>query len=318
MNTLLILAYNEESNIKETITLSEKHFDKIIVVNDKSKDNTKSIIEQLSEKNKKITLINNQKNYGPGKSMEIGIKEAIKIGSEIIIKIDGDNQFDSKDILNLITLAKDNNSDFIKCDRFWPGGIKGEIPKIRFLGNAFASFLIKATSGNRNINDPLNGLFLFSKRVAEKINLPRFFHRYGYPFYVNLLMMRIDISEELILHQYRNKITYANEKSKLNPVVVLFKLLFYSIYFLISNTKIKLKFSQFQISALLDIFGYVSFLLSFISMIMFINSRFFNYQGNQNTWFLLFILFFVIFTILIIQSHKSIKSNQISKFIYLN
>ena len=81
MNTLLILAYNEESNIKETITLSEKHFDKIIVVNDKSKDNTKSIIEQLSEKNKKITLINNQKNYGPGKCMEIGIKEAIKIGS---------------------------------------------------------------------------------------------------------------------------------------------------------------------------------------------------------------------------------------------
>ena len=90
--------------------------------------------------------------------------------------------------------------------------------------------------------------------------------------------MRIDISEELILHQYRNKITYANEKSKLNPVVVLFKLLFYSIYFLISNTKIKLKFSQFQISALLDIFGYVSFLLSFTSMIMFINSRFFNYH----------------------------------------
>ena len=48
MNTLLILAYNEESNIEETIALSEKHFDKIIVVNDKSKDNTKSIIEQLS------------------------------------------------------------------------------------------------------------------------------------------------------------------------------------------------------------------------------------------------------------------------------
>ena len=88
MNTLLILAYNEESNIEETIALSEKHFDKIIVVNDKSKDNTKSIIEQLSEKNKKITLINNQKNYGPEKSMEIGIKEALRIGSEIIIKID--------------------------------------------------------------------------------------------------------------------------------------------------------------------------------------------------------------------------------------
>ena len=51
---------------------------------------------------------------------------------------------------------------------------------------------------------------------------------------------------------------------------------------------------------------------------MFLNIRFFTYQGNQNTWFLLFILFFIIFVVLIIQSHKSIKSYEISKFIYLD
>lgn len=318
MNTLLILAYNEESNIEKVILDNENNFDKILVVNDASKDSTLEILNCLSKQIEKINVVSNLKNLGPGKSMELGITKALDLGSEIIVKIDGDNQFDSIDIENILKICQKNKSDFIKCDRFWPGGIEGEIPKIRYLGNAFASFLVKAASGNRNINDPLNGLFLFSKKIAEKIQIPKLFNRYGYPFFINLLVTKLSIDENLNLHQYRNKITYADEKSSLNPITVFFKLVFYSIYFLISNTKAKLKFSQYQISALLDICGYINFLLSLFSFVMFVNIRFFTYQGNQNTWFLLFILFFIIFTVLIIQSHKSIKSFQISKFIYLD
>ena len=318
MNTLLILAYNEESHIEKVILNNEKIFDKILIVNDASKDSTLEIINSLSKENEKINVVSNKKNLGPGKSMELGVAKALELGSEFIVKIDGDDQFDSIDIENVLKIGQKNKSDFIKCDRFWPGGIEGEIPKIRYLGNAFASFLVKVSSGNRNINDPLNGLFLFSKKLAEKIKIPKLFNRYGYPFFINLLITKLSIDENLNLHQYRNKITYADEKSSLNPVTVLFKLLFYSIYFSISNTKVKLRFSQYQISALLDIFGYINFLLSLFSLIMFINIRFFTYQGNQNTWFLLFILFFIIFVVLIIQSHKAIKSFQISKFIYLD
>ena len=318
MNTLLILAYNEEFNIEEVILNNEINFDKVLVVNDASKDNTSEILNSLSKQNEKINVISNVKNLGPGKSMELGVTKALELGSEIIVKIDGDNQFDSIDIQNILKIAQKNKSDFIKCDRFWPGGIEGEIPKIRYLGNAFASFLVKVASGNRNINDPLNGLFLFSKKLAEKIRIPKLFNRYGYPFFINLLITKLSFDENLNLHQYRNKITYADEKSNLNPVTVFFKLVFYSIYFLISNTRAKLKFSQYQISALLDIFGYINFLLSLFSFIMFLNIRFFTYQGNQNTWFLFFILFFIIFVVLIIQSHKSIKSYEISKFIYLD
>ena len=36
-----------------------------------------------------------------------------------------------------------------------------KIPKIRYLGNSIASILIKFTTSNKNINDPLNGLFFF-------------------------------------------------------------------------------------------------------------------------------------------------------------
>jgi len=318
MNTLLVLAYNEELLIEKTILLNEQNFDTIIVVNDKSTDRTKQILDKLDKIYKKIYVIHNHKNQGPGKSMQIGIQKAIELGSETIIKIDGDNQFDSKDVTEILNLANKNQSDFVKCDRFWSGGIIGKIPKIRYLGNAFASFLIKATSGNRNISDPLNGLFMFSKEFAKEINIPKFFNRYGYPFFVNLLAAQLSISKNYKLHQFKNIISYGSEKSKLNPLNVLFKLIFYSIYFSVSNIKVKLRYSNYQISALLDLFGYLMFLLSSFSLTMFLNTRFFKYDGNQNTWFILFILFFVLFVTLIIQSQKNIKNIEKSKFIYLN
>ena len=56
--------------------------------------------------------------------MELGVAKALELGSEFIVKIDGDDQFDSIDIENVLKIGQKNKSDFIKCDRFWPGGLR--------------------------------------------------------------------------------------------------------------------------------------------------------------------------------------------------
>ena len=43
-NLLIVLAYNEENNIQETIVELIDQFDEILIVNDLSADNTKKII----------------------------------------------------------------------------------------------------------------------------------------------------------------------------------------------------------------------------------------------------------------------------------
>ena len=48
MFTLVVLAYNEEKYIKKTILELIEHFDTVIVVDDKSSDNTVTILEALS------------------------------------------------------------------------------------------------------------------------------------------------------------------------------------------------------------------------------------------------------------------------------
>ena len=89
MNTCLVLAYNEEKFIEKNLIDIKRLFDKIIVVNDGSTDNTKEKIENLDLDN--LLLIDNKKNLGAGKSLEIGIEQFIKSNQDYLIKIDGDN-----------------------------------------------------------------------------------------------------------------------------------------------------------------------------------------------------------------------------------
>jgi glycosyltransferase involved in cell wall biosynthesis len=318
MKVLIVLAYNEELYIEKVISSHVELFDKVVVVNDRSSDSTPIILEKLSSNNPKIKIITNKKNYGPGKSMNIGIEEAIHLGAKVVVKIDGDNQFRSQDIEELLQLAVEHNSDFIKCDRFWSGGIEGDIPKIRYFGNAFASLLIKAITGKWSISDPLNGLFLFSSTAAKEVVIPKFFNRYGYPFYINLAISKMGIKKNLNLHQFRNTITYADEKSQLRPVSLFFKLIIYSVYFFASTIKTKLQDSNYQISGLIDVTALISLSFSMISLTMFISTRYFSYQGNQNTWFLMLIIFIVLFIVLVFQSPKSIKQSAGRDFKYLN
>ena len=110
MTACLVLAYNEENHIEETLTSVSLLFDLIIVVNDGSTDKTIQKINDLSFKN--INLINNEKNLGAGKSLLIGIKEFLNSDESHLIKIDGDNQFKKHDIERLIDLSHEGY-DFI-------------------------------------------------------------------------------------------------------------------------------------------------------------------------------------------------------------
>ncbi len=318
MNKLIVLAFNEEQGIQKTIVDLIDDFDEIIVINDKSSDDTLLVLKSLTSEYKNIKIISNKKNMGPGKSMEIGMKAALESPFHFVVKVDGDDQFDTQDIKNLLLLATENKSDFIKCDRFWVGGVEGEIPKIRYFGNSFASLLIKLITGNWRLNDPLNGLFLFSYDISKFFRIPKFFNRYGYPFFINAYISRLGIEQEFNLHQYKNKITYGNESSKLNPITVFLKLILFSLFHFFSTIKTKLKYSSHQLSGLIDIFALLSFVFSIFSISMTMATRFFSYEGNQGAWFLLFVILFITFFVLIFQTQKILRKVNDKYFIYLN
>ena len=64
VTTLAILAYNEEKKIKKVIDTFIDSFDKLIVIDDASKDNTSEILKTYSDE--KLTILSNDKNLGAG------------------------------------------------------------------------------------------------------------------------------------------------------------------------------------------------------------------------------------------------------------
>ena len=109
MFSIVIPLFNEAENISNLIdeisTSLEKYDDyEIILVNDFSTDKTTDIIN--TKKNKKIKLINNEKNYGQSYSIHKGIKSSF---NEIIVTLDGDGQNDPTDIPNLLDIFLSKN-----------------------------------------------------------------------------------------------------------------------------------------------------------------------------------------------------------------
>ena len=293
MTSLLILAFNEEKQIRQVIQEHVELFDEIIIVNDASKDSTQEIIESTIDqfKQTKIKLVNNKNNLGAGKSFEVGVKEFLKSKSDFLIKIDGDNQFLNEDVKKIIKINNESKIDYVKGDRFWEHGVKGSIPMIRYVGNAFASLLIKLSTGNWKINDPLNGLMAFSRSALGDLKIPKLFKRYGYPFYLCVYISKLSQVDDLKIVQIKNTISYDNQKSNLKPLSMFFKLIIFTSISYFTKIKIKFKNSTLQMSALLDIvflFFYSLFLYSFVT---FIRVRYFLFRGDESNWFVVMIIF---------------------------
>lgn len=102
-------AYNEEANIKTTITKALKILSKvakkweIVVVNDGSTDQTGKIIEGMIEKEKKIRMITHTPNRGYGAALKTGLFQS-KYG--LIAFTDADGQFDFSEITKFLNEIK--------------------------------------------------------------------------------------------------------------------------------------------------------------------------------------------------------------------
>ena len=312
MASLLILAYNEDKTIENLLNNLYPHFDNVILLDDNSSDFTyKKCQDYLDKEN--FIYHKNKKNLGAGRSFEVGLDIFNQLDSEYLIKIDGDNQFDIHDILFLSNIGQDENFDFIKCDRFWKHGIKGKIPFVRYLGNALASLLIKLTTGNWKINDPLNGLFFMSKKITSNFSVKKLFKRYGYPFYLIYYVLNISKKNKLKIGQYQNIVTYGDEKSQLKANTMLFKLLYFTMVSYYRKIKIKLRYSNLQFSALIDI---ISQLFLFLSLYSIIRIIFILESVPKGSWVIISLMSLLISIILLFISQNienDIESNNITK-----
>lgn len=238
-----VLSFNTEKYILKVLEDLKVLKCPIVIIDDSSKDSSLEIVKSFKKENPDIhcEIIENKSNKGAGQSCRELIKHCKDAGHKYMVKVDGDDQFDIEDIKKILLKLETEKYDFIKSNRFWSGGITGDIPKIRYFGNLIATQFLHFATGSNKIYDPLNGLFGINTEIYESLNDKNYPKRYGYPFY---------ITSQAILNDYpslqiNNRIKYSDQESNIKPLKLLFSLIRLTLFF--NRKKYQLKKVNFKL-----------------------------------------------------------------------
>jgi len=166
--TILIPAYNEEVTIKQVIDEIPKSFDsirdiEIIVIDDGSSDNTAQIA--LDTGAFVYSLI---KNHGLAKAISYGFEKCLEHRADILVILDADDQYDSKEIPLLLKPIMEQKADIVLGDR--------QVNKLdhmslqKRIGNQMVSKLVSRLLGQK-INDAQTGFRAFNKNALNKLHI---------------------------------------------------------------------------------------------------------------------------------------------------
>lgn len=172
--SIIIPCYNEVSTIEKVIDRinSSCLFDKeIIIIDDFSNDGTRELLKNGIKVNK---IIYNQKNYGKGYSVRIGIQEA---KGDIIVIQDADLEYDPKEIKLLIEPIKLNIADVVYGSRF----ISSRSRKVNMYWHSLVNYYLTLFSNmltNLNLSDMEVGYKVFKSECIKSIKL--YENRFGF------------------------------------------------------------------------------------------------------------------------------------------
>ncbi len=176
---VVIPAHDEEKLIGATISGVPGFVDRIVVVDDRSKDGTAAAVEALNDP--RVELIRHERNQGVGAAIVTGYKRARDEGIDVTAVMAGDNQMDPADLETLVVPVARGEVDYAKANRLFTGQAWDLIPRTRYLGNAVLSLLTKVASGYWHVADSQTGYTAISLEYLRLLDLDRIYKGYGMP-----------------------------------------------------------------------------------------------------------------------------------------
>ena len=168
--------------------------ERIYVIDDGCPENTGDHVEAIST-DSRVRVLRHSENQGVGAATLTGYRAAINDNADIIVKIDGDGQMDTRQLSTLIAPILSGEADYTKGNRFFEPESVSNMPTIRLLGNALLSFISKFSSGYWNIFDPTNGFTAIDAWVASRLPLEKLSHGY---FFESDLLFRLNTARAVV------------------------------------------------------------------------------------------------------------------------
>jgi len=219
---VVVPAHNEEKLIETTLNGIPEDVDRIMVVDDASLDRTASIVEKMTDKEKRILLLRHETNQGVGGAITTGYKKALDLNMDITVVMAGDAQMDPRDFYNIINPIAEREAHYTKGNRLFYGDAWHMIPHYRYLGNSFLSLLTKIASGYWHIADSQSGYTAISLLALQRIDLDKIYKRYGMP---NDLLIKLNQYDFKVRDVHIRPVYNVGEKSGIRLMQVIPRIL---------------------------------------------------------------------------------------------
>ncbi len=162
-------ALNEEKGIRDVIESFPKEIEgiekiKVLVIDDGSTDNTVKIA-----KDNGADVVSHKVNKGVGSAFQSAVTYCLENEADILVSIDADRQFNSKQIPEMIEPILKDKADMVTGNRF-ANSIPENMPKSKYWGNTQMSRLISLISGQK-FRDVSCGFRAYNREALMRLNL---------------------------------------------------------------------------------------------------------------------------------------------------
>ena len=187
---VVIPAFGVEVHIAEVLRGLPQWVAWIIVVDDVSPDNTAAVVANESRRDPRIRLLRHEVNRGVGGAVLTGYREALRLGADVVVKMDGDGQMDPRHLPALIDPLVRGQADYAKGNRYLHARQLRSMPLARRVGNLALSFLTKLASGYWSLFDPTNGYTAIHAAVIPLLNEEGIARRY---FFESSMLLELSL-----------------------------------------------------------------------------------------------------------------------------
>ncbi len=181
---IVIPTYNEAENIGRIIPQilnQDKRID-VLVIDDSSPDGTTDVVKKISQKEKKVHLIERPSKAGLGTAYIRGFRYAMENKYDLVFEMDADFSHDPKEIPVFISSMK--TADLVIGSRYIRGVNVINWPMDRLILSWLANRYTRWITG-MPLRDATSGYKCYRREVIEALDLDSF-HSDGYGFQIEI------------------------------------------------------------------------------------------------------------------------------------
>ncbi|MBK7915978.1 MAG: glycosyltransferase family 2 protein [Candidatus Promineifilaceae bacterium] len=164
-----IPCFNEAETLPETLAGLPQSIPgidclELLVIDDGSKDETAVLAQSLGVHH----VIRHRQNLGLARAFQTGLDACLRLGADIIVNTDADNQYPGRYIPDLVAPVLAGQADIVIADR-QVGKIAHFSPVKRAL-QKLGSWMVRTVSGTR-VPDAASGFRAYSREAALRLNI---------------------------------------------------------------------------------------------------------------------------------------------------